>query len=189
MPSANWWIQACRFSRVQMLSKVAFDYRSVQRRCILTTAQGPKTYSLSLQGGRNKGQSFETVLLDWTQPSMHDLPAALTTNYARTPFFEDLFPEFLGIWNQQPKYLWCLNLSLLVWAQKRLGLGIDFFQEPAPASLPLLDLTSELPSEFTYRQMFDEQIGFVPEAGSFDLLFNLGPEFRYWLQEARTDLQ
>jgi hypothetical protein len=189
MPSADWWIQAESFSTVHILKTGVFDYRSAQRRCILTTAQGPQSYSLSLLGGRNKGQTIDAILLDWRQPSMRDLPVALVTNYARTPYFDELFPEFMDIWNKQPLHLSHLNQNLLVWAQKRLGLSLEFLSEPVfDAHLPLISSAGK-PSGIPYRQMYDGQIGFVPEASTFDLLFNLGPEFRFWMQEARTNLQ
>jgi len=189
MPSADWWIQAAGFSTLGIDSEVPFDYRSVQRRCILTTAQGPKSFSLSLLGGRNKGISVAGIALDWTQPSMRDLPMALTTNYARTPYFDELFPEFLDIWNSQPKLLCMLHQTLLNWAQKRLGLGIEFSLDyKRELHVPNIN-PQALPSGVQYRQMYDALIGFVPEASAFDLLFNLGPEFRFWWQENRGYLQ
>lgn len=185
MPSADWWIQAAGFSRVHFVTQEDFDYRSSQRRCTLTTAQGPKSFSLSLLGGRNKGQAIGNIYLDWSQPTMRDLPVALTTNYARTPYFEELFPEFMDIWNQQPKQLCLLNQYLMDWAQKRLGLTLEFATGyPIHAQYPLI-CASGLPLGLQYRQMFDDVVGFVPEAGTFDLLFNLGPEFRFWMQQTR----
>ncbi|MBM3171117.1 MAG: WbqC family protein [Bacteroidetes bacterium] len=189
MPSADWWIQAAGFSTLRIDSEVPFDYRSVQRRCILTTAQGPKSYSLSLLGGRNKGRSVAGIALDWTQPSMRDLPMALTTNYSRTPYFDELFPEFMEIWHAQPKPLYLLNQTLMKWAQKRLGLNIEILTVPDfDARFPLIE-SAGLPIGVRYRQMFDDLIGFVPEASTFDLLFNLGPEFGFWAQDFQQDLQ
>jgi len=189
MPAAHWWIQAADFSCIRICSEAAFDYRSVQRRCILTTARGPQSFSLSLLGGRNKGKSVGEIALDWSQPTMRDLPTALLTNYARTPYFDELFPEFMDIWNAQPATLCLLNQNALIWAQSRLGLTIEIeAASNLDSRLPGISMQGLHP-KIPYRQMFDDLIGFVPQASTFDLLFNLGPEFRFWLHEIKSDLQ
>jgi hypothetical protein len=176
MPHMGWWKQAAQCSSVCILTQLPFESKSEQRRCILTSAQGPQTVSLALIGGRNKGKAVADVVLDWTQPSMKDLPQAIATNYGKTAYFDLLYPEFLDIYHQKPAFLWEFNLNLLRWAQHRLGLHVLFVQDTCGRDKPPGTFNLEVTSE-TYLQMFDDKIGFVAEAGTFDLLFNLGPDF------------
>lgn len=177
MPHLGWWKQVAQYPAIHLLMQLPFDSKSEQRRCILTSAQGPQTISLALIGGRNKGKSLADIALDWSQPSMKDLPQAISTNYGKTAYFDLLYPEFLDIYHQKPKLLWEFNLSLLRWAQHRLGLNVFFVEDTSTTNTPPDLIQPEFSSPETYLQMFDDKIGFIAEAGTFDLLFNLGPDF------------
>lgn len=106
---------------------------------------------------------------------------ALESAYGRTPYFEFYIDRFLPMLTAgvEERYPLLRDLALAWDAQIRDILGM----EPAADTLGEGALTT-VPEKFTalpYRQVRQQQLGFVANLSVLDLIFNLGPEAAIYL--------
>lgn len=102
------------------------------------------------------------------------LPRTFETAYARTPYFDALWPEIAPLLGQQAVGRPVAELVADANALIRRLTGI---KTPVSAALPPnLSATPYIPSENTvkYRQTGMENFGFVPALSILDYIFNIG---------------
>lgn len=121
----------------------------------------------------------------WQRQHWH----ALQTAYGKAPFFEDYAPYFAPYYLQSYEKLWDFNLDLLKQCLKLLALPdsghftTSFEKNPIE---PLVDFRSEkgihIENQPAYYQGFADKTGFIDNLSIVDLLFQLGPQSKAYLQ-------
>jgi len=131
---------------------------------------------------------FHTVVtevrVDYSTPWIAETEYAFDSAYYNSPFFEYYRDELFALLESSPDMLWNLNLTLINFFVRKLGLDteLDFTSEYAG---PTVEIHPKKVSSYVgkeYWQVFREKFGFTPALSVADLLFNEGPESLCYLK-------
>ena len=164
-----------------------YQKQSWRNRCRILTANGPMDLRLPVVHGKDLYHTpVSEVELDYSTPWVAQTEYAIDSAYYSSPFFEYYRDELFSILNSCPRTLWELNLLLIDFFCRKIGI--------APRILPTerfegvgREIHPKRPSGYVgrpYWQVFKEKFGFVPNLSVMDLLFNEGPESLSFLLEA-----
>ena len=137
-----------------------------------------------------------TVEIDYTSPWQKIHLKSIQSAYQTSPFYEYYADDFNALYLEMPERLFDLNLRLLQFVLKQIGLKmnihlteafekipedkIDFRERIQPK--PRLYKTDENFAPASYQQVFKERFGFLPNLSIIDLLFNEGPNALHIIQ-------
>ena len=158
---------------------------------------GTTTLTVPLDKGKNNSKSIKEVTISYAENWQQNHLRTIQTNYGKSPFFEDYFPEIERIYSVDFEYLFDLNQKAL-----------DLISQLLSLNLPI-DTTNEYQNDYslnqseikdyrniitpkldakkynfkTYPQVFEDRHGFIPNLSILDLLFCMGPESLIVLKE------
>ena len=130
------------------------------------------------------------IKVDYSTPWVVRTERAITSAYSSSAFFEYYKDELFAILDSHPETLWDLNLQLIQFFVRKIGLAVEIRQtesfsvpgtieddyreiiHPKRANTIMEDLGAARP----YYQVFADKHGFIPGLSVMDLLFNEGPE-------------
>ncbi|MFM1929552.1 MAG: hypothetical protein RL387_880 [Bacteroidota bacterium] len=157
-----------------------FAKMSFKNRTIIASAQGALNLSIPIIGGRDQKNSISTIQIDYSTPwQMHHIKS-IQTCYKRAPFFDYYEESLLAIINTPVPNLAAYLFLLNEWVQKQLknnwtihpfipGDNQDIYRDPwMPKNF------QQINNPIKYHQVFEDQIGFIPNLSILDLLFCCG---------------
>lgn len=169
--------------------------QSWRNRCRILTASGPMDLNFPVQ---HDGDIFHThidqIKVDWSTDWLRRTKYAIETAYCSSPFFEYYRDELFAILDSRPETLWELNLKLIDFFCRKIGI--------APTIIPTTGYQREAEDDYRsiihpkrantvladrglgrpYWQVFaNRPEDFVPGMSIMDLLFCEGPESICWL--------
>ncbi len=123
LPWLGWFDIVDQVDMLIMLDDVAFDKRSWQQRNRLRTAHQLEYVTVPVRSAGRSGQPILDVEISDPRFAVK-LERTITGSYARTPYYESLFPAFCQIlWEfSSTGLLSKLNLGLLGWFFSTLGI-------------------------------------------------------------------
>jgi hypothetical protein len=153
------------------------------------SSQGLLRLSIPLVGGKHAGQKYTEVKIDQQENWQKKHCQSLCTCYGSAPFFHHYADKLQAIYNQPFIYLWEWNLNLTKMilsmlpidepdirilseesvAEPRLDLSTFFSPKPR------FNLTDNAWINIEYPQVFENTLGFLPNASILDLIFCQGP--------------
>lgn len=166
-----------------------FEKQTFRNRCIISTANGVQ--QLNIPVIREGKTPFKSVRISYAENWQMDHWRALTSAYKNSPYFEfyeDYFKPFY--FEQNFEYLWEFNLNLFQLICSKLDINVSFnlSEHYVEVSEAQSDFRSFFPKKTysehinkTYFQVFDDKHGFLNNLSILDLLFNLGPESKFYL--------
>ena len=104
------------------LDSVQFDKRSWQQRNRIKTRQGEQYLTVPVITKGRRDQKILDVEIDSTQKFQKKHLSAIKANYSKAQFFTQYWPEIENIFQQSPNKLVDLNLALIEWFVKKLGI-------------------------------------------------------------------
>jgi hypothetical protein len=130
------------------------------------------------------------VEIDFSAPWQKIHLKSIQSAYQTSPFYEYYADDFNSLYKEMPQRLFDLNLRLLQFILKQLGLPIGINQTEAFEKTPAnaVDFRESIqpkPRQYRpdedfvpvpYQQVFQERYGFLPNLSIIDLLFNEGPK-------------
>ena len=164
----------------------SFIKQTYRNRCVIPTANGllPLTIPIKKNGLHNC--PINQIQIDYSQPWQRTHWRAIETAYNTSPFFlyyRDYFEPFYI--QQNITYLFEYNLQLFNLILQLFGIQKSY--KPTSEYISIYDKETEdlrqtiHPKEKqnkfifpSYRQVFAERFGFIPNMSSIDLLFNEG---------------
>ncbi|MDX5346539.1 MAG: WbqC family protein [Hymenobacteraceae bacterium] len=163
--------------------------QSYRNRCHILTSHGVQALAVPVKKG-NKKIRITDIEIDYQQKWLDQHLRTIQSGYGSAPFFEYYKDYFWQVYEQQPRLLWDLNLSLLKLYLKFLKLKkeVQFTQEWHPEYEGITqDMRNKLHPKIQpdnlnvlpYKQVFGKQ--FAPYLSIMDLLFNQGPEAQKYL--------
>ena len=171
-------------------SKENYQKQSYRNRHIIFGANGPITLSIPIVKGRTPGSPIKEVKIDSTDRWRSIHQRAIESSYRHSPFYEFYYDDLRVFWEKDWKFLYDLNLEILICILELLELdiniletssfsreveesGTDYRQRIHPKK-PWQDDPEFISVEYT--QNFSDRHGFIANLSIIDLIFQTGPE-------------
>jgi len=167
-------IAKCSFFSIDSSEK--YQKQSYRNRCTILSPNGPMDLRFPIV--HNSQYGITEVLVDYSTDWVRQTKYAIETAYCSSPFFEYYKDALFAILDSHPSTLWELDMSLIDFFCKKIGLPTPSSASCPENEKPLL-IHPKVKSEYVakpYWQVFGEKFGFVPGLSVMDLLFNEGPE-------------
>lgn len=187
-PPVEYFAVLAKYSSVFLDDTEHYRKQSYRNRCYILTANGPEalTFPIVHDGAR----LITEVRVDYSTPWLRRMEYALDSAYYSSPFFEYYRDELFAVLEARPERLWDLNLSVMEFLCRKIGLPV-----PKPLSsaeqgsetdfLIRTEIHPKVGSDYEgreYWQVFRDKFGFVRNMSVADLLFNEGPESLCYLK-------
>lgn len=121
---------------------------------------------------------IKDIKVDYSTPWVRQTEYAIETAYSASPYFEYYKDELFGILDSHPETLWDLDMRIMEFFCRKIGLAAPV--EGCAADIDLRTIIHpKKASSFEakpYMQVFGERFGFTGNLSVMDLLFNEGPE-------------
>jgi hypothetical protein len=162
---------------------------SFRNRCYIVSSQGLLRLSIPLVGGKHAGQKYTEVKIDQQENWQKKHWQSISSCYGSAPFFHHYGEKLHAIYERPVIYLWEWNLKLtkMILSMLPIELPDIRFLSDGEVSEPNLDLSpffSPKPrfnlsddawNNIEYPQVFENTLGFLPNASILDLIFCQGP--------------
>ena len=159
-----------------------FRKMSFRNRCVIAGANGPINLTVPVRGGRNQRILSKEVEIDNRIAWQLNHWKSICSCYNHSPWFEHYKHSLLEIFETRYEKLIDLNLAAFRWTIAQLNISTTWETGSVPVDKAFEDLRNRLmpklltalPTNVEYRQVFQEQIGFLPHLSILDLLFCTG---------------
>lgn len=155
-----------------------YQKQSWRNRSNILTANGVEALQVPII---HKEGSFRhpitEIEVDYSRNFLQRHQRAIDSAYMSSAYFEYYRDELYAVMNRRPATLWELDLSIIEFFAKQLGLpALQFTGEFTGATADIHPKHPDLfYKEKPYFQVFSQKYGFVPNLSVMDLLFNEGP--------------
>ena len=179
-------------SEVWLEGKENYQKQSWRNRCTIMTAGGPENISFPIvhRDGSHNNIPITEVEVDYKTDWVTRAERAIESAYSSSAFFIYYKDEFFSILDSRPERLFDLNLQLLEYFLRMLGIPADIRLTEVYGAVPegTRDLREvlhpkhpelvpeDLRTKKPYYQVFSGKYGFVGGLSIMDLLFNEGPD-------------
>ncbi len=187
LPPAEYFSHIMNAEKVFIEGEENYIKQTYRNRCRILSSNGILTLSVPVVKGPFPKTPVREIRIDYTKRWQLMHLRALTSSYGSSPYFQYYFDGLEQIIRKNSEYLFDLNMNLLVWAMKILGMEREVnitsaFEPDEKASYDHRYLISpKVSSGYTsgkYLQVFDAG-SFVAGLSIIDLIFNNGPDARY----------
>jgi len=168
-----------------------FQKQTYRNRCYIDTAQGKHLLNVPIQHTKDIKQKTADTKIDWKYDWNKLHLKTLKTAYNASPFFEFYIDDLQLLLNKRDTFLLDLNLKCNAFVMD--ALQLDSLNSKTTAykkEISYLDLRSlavaksEKIYEMTaYKQVFDQQHGFLCNLSILDLIFMEGPNALNYLTQ------
>lgn len=150
----------------------------------IVTAQGRLKMSIPTQKSTRRGP-YENVLIDYNAPWQVEHWRSINNSYRKSPFYIYYGYKIEEVYRSKYESLLDLNLALMHVIVHCLKLEIIpeinaktdvYFSQTLAADNPV------------YPQVFDDKIAFEKNVSILDLIFNLGPEAKDYLESSAASV-
>jgi hypothetical protein len=153
-----------------------YQKKSFRNKYQILGANGPLSLSIPLKKGKANQVNIKDVLVaydeDWVKNHLESIRSA----YGKSAYFEHYYAPIEIILNRKKASLYELNLDLLSYCIKSLKWGIKV--EESTTFIKTFEIEYKTKP---YPQVFEDKHQFTPNLSIIDLLFNMGPEARFYL--------
>lgn len=191
-PPIQYFAHALRADSILIEQHENYVKQSYRNRCHVLTAQGVVPLSVPVLRGNSKDKTPITEIeIDYSQKWYNVHWRTIQAAYGRAPYFEFYSDYIREVYEQQPKYLFELNVDLLRLYLKFLKLErTPAFTHSYSTTYPdtVLDFRNRVHPKIIpdnlyvkpYTQVFGKQ--FVQDLSIIDLLFTQGPKSLSYIQ-------
>ena len=188
-PSIRYMAALMNDSSVNINLHCHYQKQTYRNRCKIYGANGPLNLTIPIRHTKsNEHQKDGNVKIMWEQDWQKQHWKSLTSAYRSSPFFEFYEDELQEVFYQQPENLMEYNLNLISCLLSWLEADINFIFADQyikfTADENRLIQAKNMPVEKLpyYTQVFENKYGFIANLSVIDLIFNLGPQSRYYLE-------
>jgi hypothetical protein len=168
-----------------------FQKKSFRNRYRILGANGTMNLSIPLIKGKNQKTNIKNVEIAYYDPWYANHIHSIQSAYGNAPFFIYYADEVFELLRSGEPSLYNFNRNALELILRLLAIDIQIKEttEFLPFYKDFIDLRNSMKirpqepinSEFPYIQVFEDKFGFVSGLSILDLLFNLGPEAKLYL--------
>lgn len=173
----------------------SFQKMSFRNRCILASDKGLINLTVPLKNGREQKCLITEVEIDNSELWARRHWRTICSCYRKAPFFDFYAGDVERLIFAEKKYLFDLNMSILLWVKHVLKLKTEISFTDKFVSIyidqDVLDVRKKwLPKNFQkgddaaeirYEQVFREKTGFQPNLSILDLIFCEGPNAAFYI--------
>ena len=200
-PSVILYKTLYNFSNIIFEQYESYQKMSFRNRCQIVGAEGVIDLSIPLVRGRDQKALMKDVRISSAQPWQSQHWKTIVSCYSRSPWFEFYRDELEGLYKKEWNFLLDWNLVCFEWTQRVLGISIpvsltesyekeyasdrvtDWRGKMLPKHRGVSPVSSEAPGR-SYRQVFEERVGFIPNLSVLDLLFCEGKQAIRYLRSS-----
>ncbi|MFY8035631.1 MAG: WbqC family protein [Cyclobacteriaceae bacterium] len=199
LPSIEYLCAIYRAEAIDIETHEHFVKQSFRNRCYINTSQGKQMLILPVTNKHSKTPVHE-IRIDHQQKWQNNHWRTIESAYRNAPFFEFYADELKQIIYDKHEYLITINLHLLSFCLRKLGLPIKVSQTQKyemELNSSILDLRGRIIAKedflhrpfyqpIAYQQVFGNN--FVPNLSFLDVLFCEGPNAIRIIQSADRNL-
>ena len=180
-PPSEFFALLAKNSTVYLEACESYRKQTWRNRCRILTANGPM--DLRVPVIHDGARLITDIRVDWSTDWLRQAEYAIDSAYYSSPFFIYYRDELFGLLDCRPETLWEMNLSVIGFFCRKIGIApqilptSDFVLSPEGDCRDLLSPKHPGPETVRpYWQVFRDKFGFIPGLSIMDLLFNEGPE-------------
>ena len=170
--------------------------QSYRNRCNIITANGLLNLSIPVNKVDGNHTLTKDIRISYLSNWQSNHWRAIESAYNKSPFFLYYRDDLEKFYKQSYELLIDYNTELLKFILKKLGISteINFTEDFLPINQSENDERYSIHPKLSkgnviyphYYQVFEEKHGFIPNVSIVDLLFNEGPESKYYLENLIT---
>ena len=182
-PPIEYFAILARYSSVYVEACENYQKQSYRNRCRFYAENGAQSLNFPV---KHRGGSFNIPIreieVDYSTPWVRKTLRCIDSAYYSSAYYEYYRDELASILESQPRTLWELDLSVIDFFKRKIGLATELV--PTEEFDPLCEeihpkrpntILSDLGLNREYYQVFAQRHGFIPGLSVMDLLFNEGP--------------
>lgn len=163
-----------------------FEKQTFRNRCLISTANGVQ--QLVVPVVRESKTPIKDIKISYAEDWQKVHWRALTSAYKSSPYFEFYEDYFKPFYETKYDTLFKFNIELIQLIFSKIDLEIDINLSKSYVESSDQDFRQSfskkeytLHQNKTYYQVFDDRFDFLNNLSIYDLLFNLGPETKFYL--------
>ena len=182
-PPIEYFAILARYSSVYVEACENYQKQSYRNRCHICAENGLQALNFPVvhRDGTFK-LPIREIEVDYSTPWVAKTERCIETAYRSSAFFDYYRDELFAILDAQPPTLWELDLRIIRFFLRKIGLRTELVPTEAFAAEHVdihpkraNGVLAELGVERPYFQVFAQRNGFIPNLSVMDLLFNEGP--------------
>jgi hypothetical protein len=197
LPPVSYFALCLHASEVYIEQHEYFVKSSNRNRCYIASPNGLQMLSIPIHYGKSHKQLYKDVQaskeIAWQKNHWQSLCSA----YRSSPFFEFYEDEFYSFFHQEVSSVFEYNMNLFnkICSLLKIEIPIKYTESFKTNYEELLDyrfLYREMkyePDMPEYTQVFGNRHGFLEDISILDLLFNMGPSAKTYLQDLENHLE
>ncbi|MBT8220904.1 MAG: WbqC family protein [Bacteroidia bacterium] len=187
LPPVHFFAHFQKYSLIWLEANETYQKGSFRNKTIIATSQGPLQLSIPLQKGKHQKEPIRLTRIAYDENWAVTHLRSIQTAYSNAPYYDHYFEDLESILQGRGEYLFDFSHQLL-------KLVISWLQIPAELKLTekyikdyprqLVDLRvikRQMIDIPPYPQVHERTTGFLSDLSIIDLIFNLGPESRTYL--------
>jgi hypothetical protein len=189
-PIVDYYLSLIKCSNIKFELYDRHRKMSFRNRCVIVGANGRIELSIPLVGGRDQRTISREVVIDNSSNWKDRHHRSIVSAYRSAPFFGFYEESLQTLFQRKEKFLVDWNLVCLEWlrAETRGNWNYVFTEsfkkeDKSPEVTDLRDwyfprwTAERSTADLSYRQVFQDRLGFVRDVSILDLLFCAGPGF------------
>ena len=180
--------------------------QTYRNRCVIDSPAGPLALTIPVEKPDNGSRLIRDLRISEHGNWRHQHWQALSSSYFNSPFFEYYQDDFHPFYEKRYDFLMDFNEALIEKCcelidmqpmlqrttsyQEKTDVSSDEFEDFRDVISPKKDLSLDTSfSPTPYYQVFSAKHGFLPNLSIVDLIFNMGPESIFVLQDSKRSLK
>ena len=160
-----------------------YQKQSYRNRCRIYAADGVQMLHFPVRHRDGRfNLPIREIEVDYSTPWVEKAERCIETAYRSSAYFEYYRDELFAILDAQPRTLWELDMAVIGFFLRKIGLRTELVPTEAFAAEHVdihpkrpNGILQELGADRPYYQVFADRHGFIQNLSVMDLLFNEGP--------------
>ena len=174
---------------------IDYQKQSFRNRAEIYGANGKLKLTIPIKNSRGSvRKSYKNVIIDYDRNWQKIHWKSICSAYRSSPYFEYYESEIYPFFQKRQVGLFHFNIILIEKLMFLIEHSFDYqIVKCDPSELDTLDSLISAKKNFkiefkSYIQVFRNKYGFIPNLSILDVLFNLGPETKWYLNNVKIDL-
>ena len=195
-PPVGYMAEVMRSDEIVVEAFETYTKQTCRNHCVIFGPNGPQTLSIPVIKVNGNHTLTRDILISDHQPWQNIHWRSIKTAYNNSPFFLYYQDNFAHFYEKKFRFLLDLNLeifqTLLEVLKTKCILNLTESFEKSPGNIKDLrqEYVAKSPgSQVTYphyTQAFGSRHGFIPGLSILDVIFNLGPEAKFYLESVNA---